>query len=46
MAGEEVRSRVCAPYRILYLVSGALPEIVAVLHTARDIPSILSSRIQ
>ena len=42
--GEEVRSRLVAPYRIFYRVRHNQPEIVSILHGARDQRSLLSSR--
>jgi len=44
--GFEVRTRVVTPYRIFYRDNRGVPEIIAVLHTARDIESILSKRVQ
>jgi plasmid stabilization system protein ParE len=44
--GFEVRTRVVIPYRIFYRDNRGIPEIIAVLHTARDIRSILSKRVQ
>ena len=46
MLGEEVRTRALPPYRIFYRDRGGLAEVIAVLHTARDVNSILSSRLQ
>ena len=45
-AGIQVRSWLSPPYRIFYTLTGAAPEIVAILHTSRDIKSILSDRFQ
>ena len=44
--GTEIRSRLTAPYRIFYRLGGSAPEIMAILHTARDIPAIMARRIQ
>ena len=46
LIGEEARSRVVGPYRIFYRLRGTGPEIIAVLHSRRDIASILSARFQ
>jgi hypothetical protein len=46
IAGVEVRSRFASSYRILYTLGGSAPEIVGVLHTARDIASIMAKRLQ
>jgi plasmid stabilization system protein ParE len=46
LAGAEVRSRLVLSYRIFYIVGAPVPEIVAILHTARDIASIVASRLQ
>jgi plasmid stabilization system protein ParE len=46
LAGAEVRSRLVSSYRIFYLVGAPVLEIVAILHTARDIASIVASRLQ
>ncbi len=42
--GREVRSRPVHPYRIFYTVAGPTPEIIAILHGARDQHAILSKR--
>ena len=42
----EVRSRLTLPYRIYYRLGSAMPEIIAVLHTARDSTTILAERFQ
>ena len=44
LLGEEVRSRLVAPYRIYYRVGGSGPEIISILHGARDQPNLLASR--
>ena len=46
LAGVEVRSRLVQSYRVLYFVGGSAPEIIAVLHTARDIAAIVRQRLQ
>jgi plasmid stabilization system protein ParE len=46
LLGQEVRTRVLPPYRLFYRDSHAIPEIVAVIHTARDVSSILMERLQ
>jgi plasmid stabilization system protein ParE len=46
MLGVEVRSRLTHPYRIYYRLGSATPEIIAVLHTARDTQTILAERFQ
>ena len=44
--GEEIRSRVVAPYRVFYRASRTPTDIIAILHGARDIESILRNRLQ
>lgn len=44
--GQEVRTRVLPPYRIFYREIGDSVQILAILHTARDIDRILSDRLQ
>jgi plasmid stabilization system protein ParE len=44
--GVEVKSRSAPPYRIFYRLGGRYPEVIAILHSARDIPSILRQRFQ
>jgi plasmid stabilization system protein ParE len=44
--GFEVRSRLAASYRILYRIGNGTPEIIGVIHTSRDIPSIMAKRVQ
>jgi hypothetical protein len=44
-AGVEIRSRLIQSYRIIYIVGDA-PEIIGVLHTARDISGIMGRRLQ
>jgi len=46
LAGVEVRSRLVHPYRFLCTVGGLVPQIIAVLHTARDIAAIMARRLQ
>lgn len=46
LAGTEVRSRLCASYRILYIHNGSAPEIIGIIHTSRDIASIMTRRLQ
>ena len=46
LAGVEIRSRLVHSYRILYIVGGTTPEIIGVLHTARNVASIMVKRIQ
>jgi plasmid stabilization system protein ParE len=46
LAGTEIRSRLVDPYRIFYTVGAPTPEILAILHSARDIHSIMTVRLQ
>ena len=46
LAGVEVRSRLCSPYRIFYISGRTVPEILGVIHTARDIATIMAGRFQ
>jgi plasmid stabilization system protein ParE len=46
LAGVEIRSRLVQNYRILYIVGGAVPEIVGVIHTARDVAGVMARRLQ
>ncbi len=46
MAGAEIRSRLCSSYRILYTFSRNIPEIIGILHTARDIKTVMADRLQ
>jgi plasmid stabilization system protein ParE len=46
IAGQEVRSRFVNDYRIFYFVGGFAPEIVGVLHAARDGSGIMARRLQ
>ncbi len=45
-AGFEVRSLLVNSYRIFYSVGGRVPEIMGVLHTSRNIASIMAKRVQ
>ncbi len=45
LLAEEVRSRIVAPYRIFYRMTGEVTEIFALLHTARNIGEILAERL-
>jgi toxin ParE1/3/4 len=42
--GPGLRSLVERPYVILYRVDGAVAEIVAIIHGARDLPAALAKR--
>ena len=44
LLGEEVRSRLVSPYRIFYRVGRSGPEILSILHGARDQRNLLTSR--
>jgi plasmid stabilization system protein ParE len=44
--GFEVRSRLVASYRVLYRVGSTVPEIIGILHAARDIPAIMAERVR
>lgn len=46
LLGEEVRSRLVPPYRIFYRLGKSAPEVIAILHGARDQRSIMDSRFQ
>ena len=46
LLGEEIRSYLVYPYRIFYRASRTVPEIIAILHGARDQSSILGRRFQ
>ncbi len=46
LLGQEVRSRLVPPYRIYYRMGAKVPEIIAILHGARDQRSILGARFQ
>jgi plasmid stabilization system protein ParE len=45
LLGREVRSRLVHPYRIYYTFAGRTPEILAILHGARDHATVLSTRL-
>jgi plasmid stabilization system protein ParE len=44
--GEEVRTCAASPYRIFYRDNSGTPEVLAILHMARDIEAILTERLQ
>ena len=44
--GVEVRSRAAPPYRIFYRLGRTYPEIISIVHGARDIPVVLAQRFQ
>jgi plasmid stabilization system protein ParE len=46
LLGEEVRSRIVPPYRIFYRFGKNVPEVIAILHGARDQHAILGERYQ
>ena len=46
LAGVEVRSRLVRSYRVFYTSSASIPEIIAILHTARDIAAVVAERLQ
>jgi plasmid stabilization system protein ParE len=46
LLGTEVRSRLCLPYRIYYRLDKAVPEVLAIVHTARDTAAVLADRLQ
>jgi plasmid stabilization system protein ParE len=46
LLGLPVHSRVVSGYRIIYHLGGRYPEIIAILHTTRDIRSIMAKRLQ
>lgn len=46
MMGFEVRSRLVESYRILYRTGGTVPEIIGVLHSARDVRKAMAKRVQ
>jgi plasmid stabilization system protein ParE len=43
---QEVRTRALPPYRIFYRDQQGTPEVIAILHMARDVKSILAERLQ
>jgi plasmid stabilization system protein ParE len=44
--GQDVKTRVVPPYRFFYRDLHGTPEILAILHTAQDVPSLLRDRLQ
>ena len=46
LLGQEVRTRALPPYRIFYRDHIGTPEVLAILHMARDGDSILSERLK
>ena len=44
--GEGLRSLSERPYVFIYRITDQTPEIVAILHGARDLPAALASRIE
>jgi plasmid stabilization system protein ParE len=46
LLGQEVRSRLVPPYRIYYRLGTSVPEVIAILHGARNQTSILGRRFQ
>ncbi len=46
LAGVEVRSWLVDSYRVIYTLGRRAPEIIGVLHTARNIASIMAKRLQ
>ena len=46
LAGEEIRSRLLGRYRVVYRFRNSCPEIIAILHIARDISAIMAQRVQ
>ncbi len=45
VGGYEVRSRVVPPYRIFYRLAGRAPEVLGILHGARDVDAIMLRRV-
>jgi plasmid stabilization system protein ParE len=43
--GQDVMTRAVPPYRIFYRHLRGTPEILAILHTAQDVPSLLRDRL-
>ena len=43
--GDGIRSLIDRPYVLLYRIEGAAVEVVAILHGARDLPTVLSARL-
>jgi len=46
LLGQEVRSRLLALYRVFYREHSGAPEVLAILHMARDASTILTERLQ
>jgi plasmid stabilization system protein ParE len=46
LLGQEVRTRVVTPYRIFYRDCNGTSEILAILHTAQDVNTIVRDRLQ
>jgi plasmid stabilization system protein ParE len=46
LIGEEARSRLVFPYRVYYSTGRGSPEIIAIIHGARDQAGILARRFQ
>lgn len=46
LLGQEAKTRAPPPYRIFYRNHSGTPEVIAILHMARDITAILAERIQ
>jgi len=43
--GVEIRSWLVGTYRLIYRLDGTAPEIIGLLHTSRDITSIMGQRL-
>ncbi len=43
--GYDLRSRLCGNYKIIYRADLKVPDIVAILHTKRDIDFIMRQRL-
>ena len=46
LLGLDVKTRIVPPYRIFYRDLRGTPEVLAILHTAQDLPTILRKRLQ
>jgi plasmid stabilization system protein ParE len=46
LCSDEVRSRFVASWRIFYHPGGSVPEIIGILHTSRDVDTIMTNRLQ
>jgi plasmid stabilization system protein ParE len=44
--GQETRTRITGPYKMFYRDNRGTPEILAILHMARDVEAILTMRVQ